>query len=80
MTAFQKLCKLLLFILNYAPERYQDRRGMVEMDRFTRALEGRKEEVIERQSVESAATMKLPVTVDKCTLNSYLLNHIKSFT
>ena len=51
------------------------------MDRFTRALEGRKEEVIERQSVESAATMKLPVTVDKWLLNScsyfflfYLLN------
>ena len=53
---------------------------MVEMDRFTHALQGTKEEVIERQSVESAATMKLPVTVDKCTLNSYLLNHIKSFT
>ena len=46
------------------------------MDRFTHALRGTKEEVIERQSVESAATMKLPVTVDKCILNScsYLLN------
>ena len=39
------------------------------MDRFTHALRGTKEEVIERQSVESAATMKLPVTVDKCILN-----------
>ena len=38
------------------------------MDRFTHELKGEKEETIERQSVESAATMTFPVTVDKLGL------------
>ena len=42
------------------------------MDRFTHALNGEKEQVIERQSVESAATMKLPVTVDRCTSTNWV--------
>ena len=37
---------------------------MIEMDRFTHTLTGDKEEHIERQSIDSRATMKLPVTVN----------------
>ena len=45
------------------------------MDRFTHELKGEKEETIERQSVESAATMTFPVTVDKLGLIFTHHNH-----
>ena len=46
-------------------ERKKDRRGMIEMDRFVTTLQGDEEEVIERKSVDSAATMRQPVTNDR---------------
>ena len=45
------------------------------MDRFTHELKGEKEETIERQSVESAATMTFPVTVKKLGLIFTYHNH-----
>ena len=45
-------------------ERKKDRRGMIEMDRFVTTLKGEEDEVIERKSVDSAATMRQPVTND----------------
>ena len=37
---------------------------MIEMDRFVWTLQGEENEVIERKSVDSAATMRQPVTND----------------
>ena len=37
---------------------------MIEMDRFVWTLQGEEDEVIERKSVDSAATMRQPVTND----------------
>ena len=38
---------------------------MIEMDRFVWTLQGEEDEVIERESVDSAATMRQPVTNDR---------------
>ena len=38
---------------------------MIEMDRFVWTLQGVENEVIERDSVDSAATMRQPVTNDR---------------
>ena len=37
---------------------------MIEMDRFVWSLQGVENEVLERESVDSAATMRQPVTND----------------
>ena len=57
--------KLWKLLVNYRSERKKDRRGMIEMDRFVHTLKGDEEEVIERKSVDSAATMRQPVTNDR---------------
>ena len=38
---------------------------MIEMDRFVTTLQGVEDEVIERESVDSAATMRKPITNDQ---------------
>ena len=57
--------KLWKFVLNYRSERKKDQRGMIEMDRFVTTLQGVEDEVIERESVDSAATMRKPITNDQ---------------
>ena len=49
----------------------KDPSGMIEMDRFVTTLRGRSNEVIERHSVLSAATMRHHVTNDR-----YHITHI----
>ena len=51
----------------------KDPSGMIEMDRFVTTLRGRSNEVIERHSVLSAATMRHHVTNDR-----YHITHIDS--
>ena len=57
--------KLWTLLVNFRSERKKDRRGMIEMDRFVTTLQGEEDEVIERKSVDSAATMRQPVTNDR---------------
>ena len=45
---------------------------MIEMDRFVTTLQGEEDEVIERESVDSAATMRQPVTNDRYVFSAFV--------